>query len=392
MTSDDPSPVEVFILGDLIVRRDGADVPGLTTTLAKTLVLLAVQGGPLRKGALQGQLGNRTSDDSVYQNIKKLRKQGLPIGTSGPRGDTAYYLDLTRCRVDAVDFVRGVDAGQEIDGLLRRWRGAVPEGVLNSPPWSAVKDARTRLIKRISELPEADQGALSGLARFADLFRDDQEVDRIRPAGPRSRPRLLVVEDSPDMMAEISGRLDARYRLTCLRSIDEWRDFRTKKRQELDLLQGALIDLSLTRLGNDKKGLEIVTYLRDNTGIPVALVTANRMESSEFLQAERMTHYRLVDIVNKHSDDWYDALETTAGLLVGNGVKERQRRMETWLNAAHHQLRQETSDASPGSVAFSRRKKCDEEYASLLGLVRVGDVDAADEAVKRFCANWRTSG
>jgi hypothetical protein len=283
-------------------------------------------------------------------------------------------------------FVQGVEAGDDVDDLLRLWRDVPLEGVVSAPP---VKDALNRLIKRIGDLPEAGQAALAELPRFAALFPDDHELDRFRRSGPRSRPWLLIVEDHPEVMDEICGRLTA-YRLKCLASIEDWRKFRGD-RAGLSLIQGALIDLSLTATGDDQKGLEIVRYLQDNTEVAAALVTANRMESSEFRQAERMEEFRLVDIVNKQSVNWYNALEATAELLVGRGIGERQRRMETWLNAAHRKVRRETHDAAPGSVAAGRRQRCDEDYMNTLRLVRIGDVDAAQQAVERFCVTWRTS-
>jgi CheY-like chemotaxis protein len=388
MPHRDPRPFEVLILGDLVVRENNADIPTLSATLAETLTLLAAYGRPTLARELRSVHSSGPSQDAFDHHITRLRQCGLPVLSAGPRGRTQYQLDPERCHVDAVAFVRGVDAVGDLDDLLRLWRGAAPASVLRPP---VVKAAMTRLIKRISDLPDEDLAVLAEMPRFAALFPDEHDLDRARQSGPRSKPRLLVVEDNAPVMEEICGRLEATCRLTRLTSIEDWRRFRGSM-AELRLIQGALIDLSLTALGDDQKGLEIVRYLQENTEIPVALVTANRMESSEYRQAERMEEFRLVDIVSKQSANWYNALEATADLLVGNGVVARRRRMETWLNAAHRKIRRETRDAAPGSVAARRRQQCDTDYAAALGVVRVGDVDAGQQAVDQFCVTWRVSG
>jgi CheY-like chemotaxis protein len=380
--------VEVLILGDLIVRKNGEDISGLTTALAETVTLIAAHCGPVLRRKLRSAHSDDVPEDGFSKRISRLRELGVPIVTGGSRGATTYRLDSATCQVDAVRFVQGVEAGHDIDDLLRLWRSPAPPAVLGS---AAVRKAVDRLIGRISELPEADQAALTDLPRFAALFPDDQELDKIRPSGPRSRPWLLVVEDDAEVMDEICGWLETAYRLKRLTGIDEWRKFRAEK-DELALIQGALVDLSLTPDGGDQRGLEIVRHLRDNTEIPTALVTANLLERNELGRNDRMDELRLVDILNKQSRNWYESLEATAELLVGTGVVERRRRMETWLRWTYRELRRETHDAAPDSVAARRRKTCHDQYIAALSLVLAEDVDAAQQAVDRFCATWRTSG
>jgi hypothetical protein len=387
VSPDDSALVEVLILGELIVRTNGAVAPGLSPALAETLTLLAAYGRPMTAEKLGKVHSLRPSKGAFEQYITRLNKRfDALIVSGGSRGSTTYQLDPVRCHVDATEFVQGVDAGRDVDDLLRLWR-ANPEVDLASPPWAAVKEARTRLIKRIADLPEEEYAALAELARFEALFHDDQELDKIRPSGPHSKHWLLVVEDNPEMMEEICGRLEKKYNIKQIRDIRQWRDFR-KVTSQLDKIHGALIDLSLTPSGRDNDGLEIARDLQD-TEIPVALVTANRMESTEFLREDRMAEYRLVDIVDKTDPNWFNALRITAALLVGDGVVERRRRMQTWLKAAYRNFRREASD--PGSLAFARRREWDDVYAKALGLAAVGDVDEAAEAVGRFCRTWPTS-
>ncbi len=385
-----PGLVEVLVLGELVLRRDGAKAPTLTPTLAETLTVLAVQGRPVKAAELHRALDWRPSEESVQQYISKLKNaHHVPIVSSGPRGHREYGLDPS-CRVDARDFVRGVREGWPSDELLRLWRGAPGPGVLDTWPWAEVRQARLSLLQRIAGLPEPEQAALAELGRFADLFPGDRDVDAIRPHGPGSRPRLLVVEDDPAMLREIRDRLGDYYRITPVTRIEDWRTLR-KEPGSLDRIDGALVDLHLTTDLNDKRGVEIIKYLRDYTKIPAALFTANGMERSGYLHQHRMAEYRLVDIVDKKNDDWWEALENAARLLVGTGVRERRHRMETWLEAAHRKIRRETEDAPPGSVSARRRQDCDKHYSQVIGLVRVGDIDEADRAVQQFYKRWPIS-
>jgi len=301
-----------------------------------------------------------------------------------------YALEAGRCEIDAREFACGVSTGLAIDELLHLWRGAVDPALLATNAWAAVRNARSELILRIAALPAAEQAALSELARFTALFPGDREVDLIRPHGPGSRPRLLVVEDDLAMMTEIQERLDANYRTTPIASIEEWRTFK-KDPQNLEWIDGALVDLHLTSSLNDRRGIEIVKYLRDQTGIPAVLFTANGLERSGVRHQRRMAEYRLVDIVDKRTDDWWDALDAACRLLTGSGEPERRWRLETWLETAHLGLQRETDGAPPGSVTARRRQQGDRDYLRVLGLVRLDDIDVAEREVDRFCRTWPSS-
>jgi hypothetical protein len=178
----------------------------LTRALAKTVILLAARGGPVRLGEFTKELA--VGDNSVHQNISKLRKLDIPIAHTG-RGDTGeYHLDPAGCLIDAQEFARGAD-GQDIDAMLRLWRGPLPEFPqflrkgLDAPCWATVKAARSRIIQRISELSEADRLGLAELPRFAGLFPGDQEVDRIWLSAPDAKPRLQAADaESPAQAAQ----------------------------------------------------------------------------------------------------------------------------------------------------------------------------------------------
>ncbi len=381
-----------MILGDLIARIRGVELnPALPPALAETLTLLAAYGQPVPAQRVRSDHKYEPAKGSFEQYITRLKNRyGLPVVGDGPRGRRTYQLDAGQCRIDAAEFVAGVNAGRDIDDLLRLWRGTVPQEVLASPAWASITAARTLLIDRIAELPVEEHLALTELERFAGLFPDDQELDAIRPGGRRRRPRILVVEDNEQVLHEICSKLKTDYDIIGVPGRDEWRsDFRDKDKH--DFIDGALIDLHLTRLGNDFRGREIASYLCEHTEIPAALVTANSGQRSQYRQAKNMEELRLVDIVNKQGEEWYEELESTARLLVGEGVKERQHRMRTWLAHAYRKVERDTDRAAPNSIEFRSRQACFRDYQAALGLVEGGDLDAAQQAVDRFCKSSWTS-
>jgi hypothetical protein len=384
--------VEVLILGDLIVRKNGAELDSaLPPALAETLVLLAAYGRPVLAKQVMVDHANKPAKGSLEQYIFKLKKHDLPVISGGPRGRSTYHLDARQCRIDAAEFVAGVNAGRDIDDLLKLWRGSVTGEVLCSSAWSGIKAARSRLIDRIAGLLLEEQLALTELARFAGLFPDDKELDAIRPRGKRSRPRLLVVEDNEQMMDEIRDTLKADYDIVGVPSRDAWRSGYRDSKGVLDLIDGALIDLHLTKLGNDFRGREIAKYLCEHTGIPAALITANSGERSDYKRRKNMEELRLVDIVSKQGEEWYEELVPTAMLLVGEGVTERQHRMRTWLAHTYRKVERDTDNAAPSSIEYKSRLACYRDYQAALAIVESGDLDAAQQAVDRFCTSSWTS-
>lgn len=379
------------MLGRLALRRGGAELPIPTKKPAEVLLALALanEGETVDVSALQKALsapGREITANAIQVHVGALRNSfSVPIIT-GPRGSGTYQLCPRECRVDAREFIVGVDAGRDPGELMRMWRQA-PDGFPGGL-WARVTAARSRLIQRIAAMPPESQAAWPELDRFTELFRDDQELDQIRWHGDRARKRLLVVEDDESMLGEICDRLNSYYRVEPVSSLREWYKFRDAP-DSLDSTDGALIDLHLTTDRDDKRGLEIVKYLRDRTEIPVALVTANPPERSHYGHDHVRHEFRLVDIVDKHQHDWWEALDRAVLLLVGNGDAERRRRLESWLETTWRNIRRETATDPPGSVGYRRRKACDEEYGKALVALRLADIDKATEAVRAFYKRWR---
>ncbi len=374
---------QILILGDLELRPPGGE---LTAYLAETLIVLAACGRPLTRRELGAALYWGPTDEAVEQYLTRLRKL-VPIASTGPRGRMRYAVDQERCRIDAQEFVRGVAAGRPAGPLLRLWRGPVPAGVLDTTAWASIEQARRQLVRRIADLPEAELPAAEELERFGCLFPGDEDAQAIRPG---VIPRLLVVDDDPAMITEITEQLKDDYKITPITEIGAWRQFRDQE-GSLAQVDGALIDLHLTPDLDDQRGLQIVEYLRDHTEIPTALVTANGMERSSTANNRRRAEFRLVDIVDKKNNDWWKALEQAARLLTGTGDPERRHRLETWLETAYLKFKRHTRDAPRGSINADRRRACDADYAKVIGIVRTADIEEAQAQVRRFRTSWPAS-
>jgi hypothetical protein len=229
---------------------------------------------------------------------------------------------------------------------------------------------------------------LAGLERFTSLFPGDPEIDLIRVGGADGRPRLLVVDDDPDVNMEICERLKPYYECVPITDIKDWRRGFRDNRANLADIQGALVDLHLTQTLADSQGLEIVVFLRDHTELPVALVTANPPDRNAYGSDKNRKEFRLVDIVDKTQGDWWRALERAANLLVGKGEEESRHRLETYLEHAYRARQRADANASPGSVAANRSAMCRKEYGDVLRAVRVEPLDKAERQLATFRTRW----
>ncbi|MET7747656.1 hypothetical protein [Micromonospora sp. NPDC005367] len=383
--------LEILVLGPVVLRRGGAKTAVLDGKPAEALLaLVTARDGWVytwqavrtwRPPSGRGQL----TESAVHQRMRKLREYGVPIET-GPRNSGRYRLIPERCRVDAWDFVTGVQAGADIDGLTRMWRQAPSPGMLDTLLRGAVGEARRKLIERIAGLDDPAQDRLADLDRFTAIFPDDRGVDRIRRHGPRRRKRLLVVEDDPDMLEEICGRLEPTYRCVRVQSIEEWQALRDRG---LDGIDGALVDLHLTPDRDDKRGQDIVSYLCNATEIPAALVTANAPDRSTYGSVAHCKEFRLVDIVDKQQRDWWEPLQRTVRFLVSDAEADRQHRLKTWLEHALRTRERANASVAPGSVGARQMQDCRVAYGEVNQAILLEPIEDAARKVDEFCRLWR---
>ncbi|MFI7609205.1 hypothetical protein ACIBTV_29400 [Micromonospora sp. NPDC049366] len=392
MSSGLGEQLEILVLGPVVLRQGRAETAIQDGKPAEALLALVSARG---EGWVYTRQAVRTwrppsgrdqlTESAVHQRMRKLREYGVPVET-GPRNSGRYRLTPGSCRVDAWDFVAGVQAGADIDELTRMWRQPPSPRILDLLLGSAVGDARRKLIERIAGLDDVAQDHLADLDRFTAIFPDDRSVDRIRRHGPRRRKRLLVVEDDPDMLEEICGRLEPTYRCVRIQSIEEWQALRDRG---LDGIDGALVDLHLTPDRDDKRGQDIVSYLCKETEIPAALVTANAPDRSAYGSAAHRKEFRLVDIVDKQQRDWWEPLQRAVRFLVSDAEDDRRHRLETWLEHAFRTVERANASVAPGSVGALQMQDCRVAYGDVIRAIRVEPIEDAASKVDEFCRRWR---
>jgi len=265
MATTDLVQLEILVLGPVSLRRNGHDLTPPTPMHGRILQALALAPHDTyittvelsRQCSHNGRPFPR-SENAIHQHIRAVRTKYDDLIETGERGTHGYRLNRDKCRVDAWEFITTVDSA-DIGELIAMWRPEVP--ALVGPRWARVRAARVRLIDRIAQLTPQDQAALVGLERFTSIFPGDPEIDPIRVGGSDGRPRLLVVDDDPDVNLEICERLKPYYECVPITEITEWRHKFRDNRANLADIQGALVDLHLTRSLADSRGLEIVLFL-----------------------------------------------------------------------------------------------------------------------------------
>jgi hypothetical protein len=388
------SRLEIAILGELRMRRDGRELANPTNRPATVLVILALASEPVPVSRLCRMLDSK--QNAVEQQVSALRNgHDIPVKTSGQRGKAQYSLDRGCCQVDALTFAEGVGGLSEhpeaaaIDELLGLWRGD-PRTEHREVPvdeWDEIFDARNRLIRAIERLSLQRRESLSGLARFTGYFPNDLRVHPIRPRaeGIGRRKRLLIVED--EVVETIVGLLEDDYECVPIVSFKDWNRFKKVELRESQV-DGALIDLHLEGT-DDALGMEIVKYLQFHTDIPAAVVTSNADAHTVSKKNRMLVEYRLVEIVDKDDRRRYlRSIPEVAELLVGDDEHSRRRRMETFVRAALHQEERETAESGRGSVTESRLAECRKEAETAERLIWEGAVDEVQRVVDAFLRRW----
>lgn len=300
--------VFVDILGEARLRSPEGGVTGLTVTQASVLTrLLLAHGQPIHEQWLRDVLPRQGSNGAVEKHVSDIRRLLEPFGVLVPHkrpGLGQYRLPLDGIVVDALAFQEEV-AGligqivpEQADQLLAMWRGD-PRVLYTRIPsrlWGEVFRARDQLVGAIM----LAGGMPKGWTRFADLFPEDPRVQRVTgmrlithaPTEIAADERLLIVEDR--IGEYLCSRL-APYDCQLVRSLGEWRGLLREKSGGLDF-DAAIIDLHLNEENDDFGGLDVLEYLRDNTKIPAALLTAHIMPG---IVEDMKEEYRIALIIHK---------------------------------------------------------------------------------------------
>ncbi|WP_326645145.1 hypothetical protein OG884_12270 [Streptosporangium sp. NBC_01755] len=393
------APIEIAVLGEINIRMGEKTTP-LTRQPAAVLLLLALAGGPVSRRELwQSVKGDRgIQEKTIEKHVSDLKtKHHVPIASARPHGMAGYRLDLERCVVDAVRFIKGAErldgAGPgHLDELMGLWRADPHELYpgLEERWWRPLIEARDRIVWHVHRMDPDERAALARLGAFTACFPHERAIDRIRPG---DRKRLLIVDDDVVVSQDIHRLLKPYYVCKVLTGedvLEQWE--RLIDDPELDTFHGALIDLHLTGSLNDQRGYGIVEHLRDFTDIPAALVTANAMDVSHRHQQTTMEEYRLVDIVPKTNPAWHNGVREAARLLVDEGEEFKLKRLEIFLASAWREVRRRRESLPSGSVEARRLAGSVREYETADRAVRYGSFEEAERLVKSFRRTWRMRG
>lgn len=318
----------IDILGVARIRPSGGEPIELPPARGAVLIrLLLAEAQEVPQQRLRQLLPNDGGEQAVQKHVSDLRAQLKRYGVQVPpmkRHAGTYHLPLDGIAVDAFQFRDGVagladpPAGDEIDALLKLWRGN-PRAVHPNVPsrlWRNVFDARDRLLSVVAG-SAATRLTPGQWWRFADLFPADEKVDQVtsllapekdRTADPV--PRLLIVEDR--IGDDLRDRL-APYACTVITSSKCWFAFLATTGGKLDFAV-ALVDLHLNEESDDYGGLDVLAYLRDHVPrIPTVLLTAY---TTPGIVDDMKEKYRIDLIVHKDpSGSVADVREAVSRLL-----------------------------------------------------------------------------
>jgi hypothetical protein len=201
------------------------------------------------------------------------------------------------------------------------------------------------------------------------------------------RQRILVVDDLHADTVAYQAMAEGDFECDLIRSFPEWLEFKEQVQVGLEY-QAALIDLHLNPdpAYDDKLGLSIIKWLRDNTEIPVAAVSSapgsGRSRERDQLRAE----YRLVEIVDKGQANRYlNEIPEVVQLLLSEDEDSRRARLETWLMHAERRWRRH---ALGRRLPVEQLIRAQEEHQAADMAVRHGTVDEAADLVQAFCRTW----
>jgi biotin operon repressor len=376
----------IEVLGTLAVSNGGRRWPDVGPVQSAVVVLLALAG---RRGRTAEELQTALhigSRNALEKHLSELRKRGLPVPHYGALRTAGYALDMTHVSVDALDFVTGVSRlGEEADPalvseLLAMWREdprrAHPR--IDASRWNAVIGARHALVRVIENMPQPSRALVTGLTEFAELFPDDPRLRML--VQQEIRKRLLVVEDmNMDYIIDALGR---RYNCIKIADLEEWWRYLDQVGNIVDV-NGALIDLHLTDQLNDDHGLDIAEWLRDNSDIPVALMTmALPAGDLETWTRKQRGRFRLVKIIHKGRDGLDTAgIREAAECLTSEAERHQRVRLETWLESHIYQAEESFSGRPLTESVVRERAEFRREAARARQLVADAPLDKAQKAV-----------
>lgn len=212
-----------------------------------------------------------------------------------------------------------------LDSLLGLWRGdpfTLHAGIAESQ-WDQLRSGRDELIAKLEELSTAELRELSNLDQFGELFPSLGGLRSVRPAtdGIANRRRLLIVDDEIAVTTTLRAILQD---CACI-AVTTLEDAMQVLMDQDVVLDGAIVDLHLSKARMDSAGLEILSFIREHRpDLPRVLLTASPPAGSV---DEKKRKYGLVDIIVKGADGYsIEGLRDVVERMLGDSDDSKRSR------------------------------------------------------------------
>jgi predicted ATPase/class 3 adenylate cyclase/DNA-binding SARP family transcriptional activator len=198
--------MQFWILGPMVVRKDGTEIP-VTGSVRKALLSRLLMSANRRISAdvlIDDVWDGKASVQTLYSTVRDLRKVLQEWGPTGIRqAEGGYILDLTDAElVDVASFEREVTKGREdlnegritqaevaLSSALGRWRGTP---LVDAGDFSWVTPRRTYLEQKHFEALDLWHEALLGLGRHSEAVATLEAAVADHPLQERLWSHLMV--------------------------------------------------------------------------------------------------------------------------------------------------------------------------------------------------------
>jgi CheY-like chemotaxis protein len=309
---------------------------------SRLLVGLAINPGTPRPTAELGAITFGDSWASEYgQNLQvpaaRLRRIGFPVDRFDARTNS-YRALLRRDEVDVTWFIDRMQSGPlldvtELDQVLEIWRGNPIELYSFIPPhrWLPLARARDSLIAQIPTLVTKPGFNLARLEAFCEVFPSETAMVKGNAQIMCPPASIFIVDDEKELTDELQVMLGD-YECVVANSAAEAMTVIKSGR-----VSGcALIDLNLSRAGNDEAGYSILRSLRVRyPNVPRALFTSTPPAGGV---TSLLREYDLFDVIVKRDAAAPAQTRDIVDAMLGTSPQSIHRRAELEFKSLSHAL------------------------------------------------------
>ena len=197
--------LEFWILGPMVVRKDGTEIP-VTGSVRRALLSRLLMSANRRISAdvlINDVWDGKASVGTLYSTIRDLRKMLPEWGRTGIcQAEGGYILDLTDAELDVTIFERQVTEGRKaltegrineaeavLSSAMGRWRG---RPLVDAGDSSWVTPQRTYLEQKHFEAVDLWHEALLGLGRHSEAVATLEAAVADHPLQERLWSHLMV--------------------------------------------------------------------------------------------------------------------------------------------------------------------------------------------------------